>query len=53
MKNKPIFNSFIAKQLLNKGHNIVDLQPNKTIKNAIVFYFEETNQLIKDLQECK
>lgn len=31
MDVKPIFNSYIAKQLLLKGSKIVDLQPDKNI----------------------
>lgn len=51
MKLKPIFNSFLAKQLLNKGNAIVDLQKNKTVKNATVFYFEDTEKFKNDLKE--
>lgn len=48
---KPIFNGFIAKQLLHRGNKIVDLQKNHKLKNATVFYFEETEKFIKDLKE--
>ena len=48
---KPIFNGFIAKQLLNQGNPIVDLQKNHKLKNASVFYFEETEKFINDLKE--
>lgn len=51
IKLKPIFNSFLAKQLLNRGNYIIDLQKNYKIKNATVFYFEETEKLIEDLKE--
>lgn len=51
IKLKPIFNSFLAKQLLQKGNPIVDLQKNHKLKNATVFYFEETNKFIQDLKE--
>jgi hypothetical protein len=37
---KPIFNSFLAKQLVLKGHRIIDLQKNHKIANATVFFFE-------------
>jgi hypothetical protein len=48
---KPIFNSFLAKQLVLKGHRIIDLQKNHKIANATVFFFEETEDLIKDMVE--
>lgn len=51
MKTKLIFNSFLAKQLLNKGNPIVDLLKNHKIENATVFVFEETEKFIKDLSE--
>lgn len=47
----PIFNSFLAKQLLLRGHRIVDLQKNKTVKNATIFYFEDTEKLRKDMED--
>lgn len=49
MKVKPIFNSYIAKQLVKSGNKIIDLQPDKNRINAIIFYFEETEKLISDL----
>lgn len=48
---KPIFNGFLAKQLLHRGNPIVDLQKNHKLKNATVFYFEETEKFINDLKE--
>lgn len=51
IKVKPIFNSFLAKQLLHCGNQIVDLQKNHKLKNGTVFYFEETDKFIKDLKE--
>ena len=48
---KPIFNSFLAKQLLHRGNVIADLQKNHKLKNATVFYFEETEKFINDLKE--
>lgn len=48
---KPIFNSFLAKQLLYCGNPIVDLQKNHKLKNATVFFFEETDKFIKDLKK--
>lgn len=51
IKLKPIFNSFLAKQLLHCGNQIVDLQKNHKLKNATVFYFEETEKFLKDLKK--
>lgn len=51
METKPIFNSYIAKQLLNKGNHIVDIQPDKMRRNAVVFYFEITDKLREDLKK--
>ena len=51
IKLKPIFNSFLAKQLLHRGNPIADLQKNHKVKNAVVFYFEETEKFINDLKE--
>jgi hypothetical protein len=50
IKTKPIFNSFLAKQLLHCGNPIVDLQKNHKLKNATVFFFEETEKFIQDLK---
>lgn len=50
MNGKAIFNSYIAKQLLLLGNEIVDLQPDKMRNNGIIFYFKITEKLIKDIQ---
>ena len=50
IKTKPIFNSFLAKQLLHCGNPIVDLQKNHKLRNATVFLFEETEKFIQDLK---
>lgn len=50
IKTKPIFNSFLAKQLLHCGNPIVDLQKNHKLRNATVFFFEETEKFIQDLK---
>ena len=51
IKTKPVFNGFLAKQLLYRGNTIVDLQKNHKVKNATVFYFEETEKFINDLKD--
>ena len=51
IKTKAIFNWFLAKQLLHRENQIVDLQKNHKVKNATVFYFEETEKFINDLKE--
>lgn len=44
---KLIFNSYIAKQLLNMGNPIIDLIKNNKNKNSVVFVFNNTD-LLKD-----
>ena len=51
MRAKPIFNSFLAKQLLKRGNQIIDLQKNNKLQNATIFYFEETEKLKKDIED--
>lgn len=51
MESKPIFNSYIAKQLVKMGHAIIDLQPDKKNKNATIFYFNATENFYKDLNK--
>lgn len=51
IKTKNIFNGFLAKQLLNRGNNIVDLEKNHKLKNASIFVFEETEKFKTDLKE--
>ena len=51
IKLKPIFNSFLAKQLLHRGNSIVDLQKNHKVNHATAFYFEGTEKFINDLKE--
>lgn len=48
--NKPIFNSYIAKQLLKLGNKIVDLGPDKNNNLSVIFYFEKTEKLLEDLE---
>ena len=50
MRTKLIFNSFLAKQLLSCGHQIIDLQKDHKRKNGVVFVFEETEKFIEDLK---
>lgn len=48
---KLVFNSFIARELLVKyKHPIIDLKRDRNRKNATVFVFEKTEQLLKDLE---
>lgn len=51
IKAKPIFNSFLAKQLLKCGNPIIDLQKNKSLQNATVFYFEDTEKFKMDFKK--
>ena len=50
-QTKPIFNTYIAKVLCNKGNKIVDIQPDKFKENAVIFYFEVNDKFNKDLKE--
>lgn len=48
---KLVFNSFVARELLVKyKHPIIDLKKDRNRKNATVFVFEKTEQLLKDLE---
>lgn len=48
---KLVFNSYIARQLLVKyNHKIIDLKKDRNRENAVVFVFEKTDQLLKDLE---
>lgn len=50
MKIKLIFNGYLAKQLLQSGNPIVDLQKDYKRNNAVIFVFEETDKFIEDLK---
>ena len=50
MKSKPIFNSFIAKQLIRMGNKVVDLQPDKKNENGVILFFEVTSKFNEDLK---
>jgi len=49
MNTKIIVNPTIARQLLHKGHAIVDIKPKKENKKETVFVFENTEQFKNDL----
>lgn len=49
MNTKIIINPTIARQLLHRGHIIVDIKPKKENKRETVFVFENTKQFIDDL----
>ena len=49
MNYKTIFNPTIARQLLHKGHAIVDIKPKKENKKETVFVFECNKRLLEDL----
>jgi len=49
MDCKVIIKPSIARMLLHKGNQIVDIKPNKDNKNATVFIFELTEKLKNDL----
>ncbi len=49
MKIKKIFKREIALQLISMGHQLIYTEPNRQIKNFVVFCFEEDNKLLNDL----
>lgn len=49
MNTKVIYNPSIARQLLHKGNQIIDIKPNKENKMQTNFIFECTNKLLEDL----
>ena len=50
-KTKLIFNSYLAKQLVLNGFQIIDLIKNKKDSDLIVFVFEETDELLNAITE--
>lgn len=48
---KLILNPVIARQLLHRGHVIVDIKPNKKEVRSTIFVFEDGVQFRKDLTE--
>lgn len=50
-KTKLIFNSYLAKQLVLNGFQIIDLIKNKKDADLIVFVFEETDELLNAITE--
>jgi hypothetical protein len=46
-----VFNSYLAKQLVLNGFQIIDLLKNRDNPNMIIFVFEETKELIDKMIE--
>ena len=51
MKSKIIKNPSIARQLLHKGNQILDIKPNKENPRETVFVFNESVKFKNDLTE--
>lgn len=51
MKTKLIFNTFLAKNLLNEGNPIIDLLKDHKRRDGVVCVFEETEKFKKDFAE--
>lgn len=51
MENIIIFSQRIARDLIQKDFNIVDIQPNAKNKDRTVFYFANTKELREYLKE--
>lgn len=50
-KAKCIINPKVAKELIRKGHRIVDIKANKENSDKTVFVFEATEDFKKDMEE--
>ncbi|CAK8580907.1 hypothetical protein [Priestia megaterium] len=48
---KKIHSKNIALQLIRKGHDFIYCEPHATKERLTVFFFEETAQLKRDLNE--
>lgn len=46
-----ILNPIIAKALLTKGNQIINIKPNKTDRKRTVFVFLQTEKFNRDLKE--
>lgn len=51
MEIKPIFNSYIAKQLVKSGNRIIDIQPDKKHDGSVIFIFETSDKFWDDLKK--
>lgn len=51
MKNKPIFKKTLAFKLIDLGYKLVDVTPNERNPKYLIFYFEETQELLKELEK--
>ncbi|GFR35356.1 hypothetical protein [Thermobrachium celere] len=50
--NLIVYDSYIAKQMLNAGHIMVDIAKNKNSKqDRLVFYFQRTEKAEDDLEK--
>lgn len=46
-----VFDSFFAKKLLQMGYTIVDVDPNRNLKNGVIFYFKRERDIEKDFKK--
>lgn len=51
MELKKIFSKRIASQLIAKGNDLLRTEPNVKKKGFVVFVFQDTDKLRKDLTE--
>lgn len=51
MKVKKIFTKKVAYKLIEKNHNLIDMEDNLKHKGLKVYVFEETEELLRDLTE--
>lgn len=49
----PVYTTYIAKRLLEKGYTIVNLNPNKNNKLLTIFYFRKEGRIQEDLDNLQ
>ena len=53
MKNLLVYRTRIAKELMDKGYELIDLMPNNRHPKQTVFVFKGVDGLYEDYQEIK
>lgn len=52
-KAKTVFSPKLVKILINKGYKVVNIKPNRKFPERTVFYFEETPELLAEIEKFK
>ncbi|WP_167374922.1 DUF5659 domain-containing protein [Gottfriedia luciferensis] len=50
---KCILSLRVARHLLSKGFQVIDIEPSRKVNGQLVFIFEETPELIVELAELR